>query len=125
MLKSYFTIAGRDVVKHKSHLLINVAGLAFGICACIVSFLVSDSKFNLDNFDSDVNGVYRVVGTMQTSSKAAADFLSRNVSEVAVFKCQVPSFKPKPVLIHVGSIRILNADEIPKKFDNPGWCSRR
>lgn len=124
MLKSYFTIAGRDVVKHKSHLLINMAGLAFGICACIVSFLVSDSKFSLDNFDRDANAVYRVGATLQTSS-GVADIFTRNASEVAVFKCQVRRLEPKPLLIADGSIRKPDADELPKKFDNPGWCSRR
>ena len=124
MLKNYFTIAGRDVVKHKSHLLINVASLAFGICACIVSFLVSDSKFNLDNFDRDGSGVYRVVGTMQNSS-GATEFLNTDISKVAAFKCLAPRFDPKRALIAGRSIRILNADELPKKYDNPRLCSRR
>jgi hypothetical protein len=113
MLKNYFTIAGRDVVKHKSYLLINAAGLAFGICACIVSFLVSDSKFNLDNFDRDGSGVYRVVGAMQNSS-GATEFLNSDVSEVAVLKCQGSRFEPKRALIAGGSIRILDPDERPK-----------
>src|SRR4030095_4852934 len=116
MLKNYFTIAGRDVGKHKSYALINAVGLAFGICACIVSFLVSDSKFSLDNFDRDSNRFYRFVSTMQSNFGPNA----------RAFKDQIPGLEATGGFItYGGSISIPRADELVKTIDHNNLCNRR
>ena len=51
-------IAGPKMVKHKSYTLINLVSLAFGICACIVIFLVTDYKLSFDNSHSDGDSRY-------------------------------------------------------------------
>jgi putative ABC transport system permease protein len=40
MLKNYFTIAFRNLLRNKSYTFINVAGLALGITTCIIIFLI-------------------------------------------------------------------------------------
>jgi len=126
MLKNYFTIAWRNVVKHKSYALINVLGLAFGICACIVIFLITDYEFSFDKFHPDDNRIYRIVGNMQNSS-GQTEFLNTPFNDLAAFKDQIPGFEAKAgVIIYGGSISIPDGNEPPKKFDNriPGsWSS--
>jgi hypothetical protein len=92
MLKNYLAMSGRYAVKHKSYALINMIALAFGICTCIVIFLVTDYKFSLDNFDRDGSRIYRIPGTMQNSS-GSTEFLNTDVNEVMALKGRVPALR--------------------------------
>jgi len=125
MFKNYFKIAWRNIIKHRSYTFINVIGLAFGICACIVIFLITGYEFSFDKFHPDGNRIYRIVGNMQNKS-GETEFLNTIVSDVAAFEDQVPGFEAKAGFItYGGSISIPNGNEPPKKFDNqiPGSYS--
>jgi hypothetical protein len=71
-------------VKHRSYTLFNLVGLAFGICICIVIFLVTDYKLSSDRFDNH-GRVYDIAGTVQTSS-GQSGFLNTPASDVASLK---------------------------------------
>jgi hypothetical protein len=117
MLKNYFAKTERDAV--------NIIGLAFGICTCIVIFLVTDYKFSFDNFDSDGREIYRIPGNMQNSS-GLTEFLNTDVSDVAALKGQVPGFEVKEGFITYGcSTDIPNVNELLNKFDDDNLCDRR
>ncbi len=60
MLKYYFKIAWRNIARHKVFTIINVAGLALGVCACIVIFLVSNYELTFDNFHQDKERIYHI-----------------------------------------------------------------
>ena len=60
MLKSYLRIAWRNITRHKVFTLINVSGLALGICACIVIFLVTNHELSYDTFHPDKERIYHV-----------------------------------------------------------------
>ena len=62
MLKNYFQIAWRNISRHKIYTLINVTGLAFGICACLVIYLINSYDLSFDRFHPDGNRIYRIVG---------------------------------------------------------------
>ena len=125
MLKNYFAMSGRHTVKDKSYALVNIIGLAFGICTCIVIFLVTDYKFSFDSFDSDGREVYRILGTMQNSS-GATEFLNTDVSEMVALKGQVPGFEVKECFITYGCSKdIPNVNEPLKRFDNDNLCDGR
>jgi ABC-type antimicrobial peptide transport system permease subunit len=118
MLKSYFTIAWRNIAKHKAYTFINVAGLALGICSCIVIYLITSYEFSFDKFHPDKDRIYRIVGNMQRSS-GETEFLNTPFGDVAGFKDQIPGFEAKAGFItYGGSISIPNGKEPPKKFDN-------
>lgn len=36
MIKNYVKVAFRNIVKHKSYSLINISGLAIGLCCCFL-----------------------------------------------------------------------------------------
>ena len=61
MIKNFFTIAVRNIWKHKIFTMINVAGLAIGISAALVIYLIIDYDLGFDKFESDGNRIYRVV----------------------------------------------------------------
>jgi len=64
MLKNYFTIALRNFWKHKIFSLINVSGLAVGISAAVVIYLIVQFEFSFEKFRTDNSRIYRVVTDM-------------------------------------------------------------
>lgn len=68
MRKNYFKLAWRNIIKPKSYTFISVTGLAFGICACIAVFLITDYKLGFNKFHPGNNSIYPAVGNMQITS---------------------------------------------------------
>lgn len=60
MLKNYFKIALRNLQRHRLHSAINVLGLAIGISACLVIFLLVHYQQSFDTFHPDKERIYRV-----------------------------------------------------------------
>lgn len=65
MLKNYFTIALRNLWKHKLFSFINIVGLSTGISASIVIFIIVRFEFSYESFVPNADRVYRVVSNMQ------------------------------------------------------------
>ncbi len=60
MFKNYFKIAFRNLLKHKGHSLINVAGLALGMASCLLIMLWVMEELNFDRFHQNAQYLYRV-----------------------------------------------------------------
>jgi ABC-type antimicrobial peptide transport system permease subunit len=60
MLKSYWTLAWRTLVRNKFYTLVNVLGLTLGICACLVIYLIASYEFSFDTFHPDRDRIYCV-----------------------------------------------------------------
>lgn len=60
MLKNYFTIAFRSLVRNKAYTLINIIGLSLGITTCLVIFLLIRHETSFDGFHADVDRIYRI-----------------------------------------------------------------
>jgi putative ABC transport system permease protein len=63
MLRNYFRVAARILMRNKLYTVINVLGLALGVCGCIVIWLVGSFEMSFDRFHPDGNRIYRVVGS--------------------------------------------------------------
>ncbi|HVS91613.1 MAG TPA: FtsX-like permease family protein [Mucilaginibacter sp.] len=61
MFKNYLKTAFRSFKRHKLFTFINVIGLAIGISAALVIFLIVYHDFTFDKFHKDGNRIYRVV----------------------------------------------------------------
>jgi hypothetical protein len=60
MFKSYWTIAWRTLVRNRIYTLVNVSGLALGICACLVIWVVVHYEFSFDRDRPDRDRIYRI-----------------------------------------------------------------
>src|SRR5205085_3413756 len=60
MLKNYFTIAYRNLTKHRFYTLINIAGLAVGLASCMIIVLYVINETSYDRHFHDVDRIYRV-----------------------------------------------------------------
>jgi putative ABC transport system permease protein len=61
MFKNYFIVAIRNLWKRKVFSFINIAGLAIGISAALVIFLLVNYHFSFDQFQKNKDRLYRVV----------------------------------------------------------------
>lgn len=64
MLKNYWIVAWRSLVRNKISSLINLLGLALGICACLVIYLITRYEFSYDSFHPDRNRIFCVDAVM-------------------------------------------------------------
>ena len=118
MIKNYFKIAWRNIARHKIYTAINVFGLAFGICACVVIYIVTSYDLNFDKFHPGKDRIYRIVGESRNAS-GETWFLNSLISDVAGFENQVPGFEKKAAFYDFGAdITIPDGNLQPKKFDN-------
>ena len=61
MLKNYFKIAFRNLLRHKGFSFINVAGLAIGMACCILVTLFIMDELSYDRYSKNSDRIYRVV----------------------------------------------------------------
>jgi hypothetical protein len=74
MFKNYFKTAWRTLWKHKTFSIINVLGLAIGISASLVIYLIVSYDLSFDKFEKDKDRIYRVVWTLVASGEK--DYIS-------------------------------------------------
>ena len=118
MLTTYFKIAWRNITRHKVYTTINVLGLALGICACMVIFLITRYEFSFDRFHPDEDRIYRIVGEMQKSS-GEKEFVNSVYSDVAGFQTQIPGFESTAGFYDFGvGVTIPDGKKPAKNFDN-------
>lgn len=67
MLKNFFTVAFRNFRKQKGLSIINVAGLAIGISASLVIYLIVQHEFSYDKHHEGGDRIYRVVSSITFS----------------------------------------------------------
>ena len=61
MLKNYFKIAWRNILRHKGYSFINVSGLTVGIAACLLIFVIIQYEISYDTFQPDFKNIYHIV----------------------------------------------------------------
>ena len=60
MIKNYFQIAFRNLLRHKGYSFINIAGLAAGITCCILIMLYVKDELSYDRFNEKIDQIYRL-----------------------------------------------------------------
>src|SRR4051794_10102554 len=69
MFKNYFIVAFRNFRRNKTLSLINVLGLAIGISASLVIYLLVNYHFTFDKFEKNSDRIYRVVSDFSFSGE--------------------------------------------------------
>lgn len=71
MLRSYFTIAFRNLLKNKVFSAINIMGLAIGISCCILLTLYILDEYSYERHFRDYKSIYRVTSTLRSDAWTA------------------------------------------------------
>lgn len=61
MIRNYLKIAFRSLLRNKSYAFINAIGLAVGIAACLLLFLIVQFETSFDNFHTKKDRIHQVV----------------------------------------------------------------
>jgi putative ABC transport system permease protein len=99
MLKSYFTIAWRNIKKNKFFAFINVLGLSLGLCSCLVIFLSYRYELSFDKFHPHKERIYRITSHMESDRPSAARIppplpaeLRKAITGVSAISCTYPYY---------------------------------
>lgn len=72
MLRNYFVIAWRNLVRGRSFSTINIAGLAIGMAGAILILLWLQNEISFDKFHANKDRLYQVYGLTTTDGKSNA-----------------------------------------------------
>src|SRR4029077_19071702 len=64
MFKNYLVVALRNFRRNRIFSLINIAGLAIGISASLVIYLIVHHEFSYEKYQKDGDRIYRIVTNM-------------------------------------------------------------
>lgn len=69
MLKNYFKISFRNVLKYKGHSIINIIGLSIGIAVCLLLLLWVQDEVSYDRYHEKADRIYRVISQSEPDDK--------------------------------------------------------
>ena len=113
MFKNYLLIALRNFWRNKVFSLINIAGLAIGISASLVIYLIVHHEFSYEKFQKDGDRIYRVVTNMHFPE---LDFKSSGVPGTLpdAVRSEIPGIEKSTVFWEAGPTKV----DIPSKSEN-------
>ncbi|WP_456461551.1 ABC transporter permease [Reichenbachiella sp.] len=114
MLKNYFKIALRTLIKNKTYALINILGLSVGItCASLILFYVED-ELTYDQFHSQHDKIYRVIESDHSDPSDVQHYGQTSPAVPAAMKSDVPGVSDFTRVFQPGGHRdiLWNGDKI-------------
>ncbi|MDR3715352.1 MAG: ABC transporter permease [Puia sp.] len=85
MLKNYFKIAFRNIVRHKAFATINIAGLAIGMACSIFILLWVQNELSYDKFHKNADHIYRLSAGGATNSGPMVPELKAEIPAIKNF----------------------------------------
>lgn len=114
MLKNYFKIALRNILKHKGYSFINISGLAIGIACFLLIVLYVKHELGYDRFHTKAERIYRVVEIIKGSEESSSAPFSLAPAMMQEYPVQVESvvrffnFQAPTILLENGAEKRFN-----------------
>ncbi|AYL94840.1 ABC transporter permease [Mucilaginibacter celer] len=93
MLKNYFKVAFRNLIKHRTTAFINIAGLTVGITAAVFIMLWVQNEYSFDNYHKDVDNIYRIKTKLTLTKTEVWDWESSPYLLGPAAKQEIPGIK--------------------------------
>lgn len=104
--------------RQKVYTVINILGLALGICACLVIFLITSYEFSFDRFHPEKEKIYRITGET-TRVNGEKEFMNSVVPDVAGIEREIPGFEAKAAIHHYeATVKVPTDSGTVKSFYN-------
>lgn len=116
MFKNYLKTAWRNLLKNKTHGIINISGLAVGLVGFLVILLYLNYELNYDTWSDDLKRVYKISertddDILEQTPAPLADFLLSNAAAVASATRISPAGSYE-ILLSVGDKKIYQSGSI-------------
>src|ERR1700730_11046456 len=93
MLKNYFIVAWRNLVRNKIFSIIKVTGLGIGLTVCMLIFLYAKDEISYDRFHERQSQIYRIAQTWQFGKDKPMKLGITNSILGEVFKKEIPEIQ--------------------------------
>src|SRR5690554_7485225 len=116
MIKNYFKTAWRNLLKNKTHGIINISGLAVGLAGFLVILLYLNHELSYDTWSDELKRVYKISertddDILEQTPAPLAEFLNANAASVASATRISPAGNYE-VLLSVGDKKIYQSGSI-------------
>src|SRR5712672_2202342 len=113
MFKNYLVVAFRNFWRKKVFSFINIAGLAIGISAALVIYLIVHYEFSYEKFQKDNDRIYRVVTNMHFPDQ---DFKNAGVPGPlpSLVRNEIPGIEKSTLFWQANAMKV----NIPLKNEN-------
>jgi putative ABC transport system permease protein len=121
-MKNHFKIAWRNIARNRVYTAINVLGLALGVCACIVIYVIISYELSFDTFHPDKERIYRVMWDVTENTGEKLHFSKLPLPVSPTIRAELPGVDVTAgVSPYNAKISIRRAGGKPTKhFDNTG-----
>jgi len=86
ILRNYFTIAFRNLLRQKTYTAINIAGLAIGMSCCLMILMIVWDELSYDRFHENADRLYRI--TLDAHVQDREFITARSSGPVAASLCE-------------------------------------
>lgn len=93
MIKSYFKIAWRNMMRHKAYAGINILGLAIGIAACLLILQYVSFELSYEDFNVKKDRIYRVQQDRYDNGKLSTQWAAGAYAVGNSFKDAIPEIE--------------------------------
>ena len=69
MIRNYLLVAARNLLRHPAYTLINIAGLAIGMAACILIVMYIQDELSYDRYHPNADRIYRIVDDIESGGQ--------------------------------------------------------
>ena len=119
MIKNHFRTAWRMLWRNKIYTSINVLGLALGICACMVIYLIASHELSFDTFHPDKDRIFRVMTTTRFASGDKDVMNKLPFSAVTAARRELPDVEAiSAVSMYDAKVSIYDGGKEVKTFDS-------
>lgn len=116
MIKNYFKIAWRNILRHKGYSVINILGLAIGIAACLLILQYVSFELSYENFHTNKDRIYRVQQDRYDNGKLSTQWAAGAFAAGNSFKDAIPEIEDYVKLVPTGQV-ITEVDNQPLKIE--------
>ncbi|HET6993899.1 MAG TPA: ABC transporter permease [Chitinophagaceae bacterium] len=110
MIKNYFKIAWRNIVRQKGYSAINIVGLAIGIAACVLILQYVSFELSYENFQANKDRIYRVRQDRYDNGKLSTQWVSGAYAVGNSFKDAIPEIEDY--------VKVLQRDKVVTEVNN-------
>ena len=104
MIKNYFKIAWRNMMRHKAYSGINILGLAIGISACLLILQYVSYELSYENFQDKKDRIYRVQQDRYDKGKLSTQWAAGAYAVGNSFKDAIPEIEDYVKVVQNGRV---------------------